>query len=396
MPQFSATEIAYLMVGCQQAVLAFGWLAAAGLLPQSRKSMLAWALHATLSAVALCGFVVATRPGNEPLRAAANLSIVGSMIALQWGVRVFVHRESAWRWHAGAAALAALVSWYGLDPAHGAVRVAVISGLLAVLTLATAWDLQRAARWKLDWRWRLLLSVPVGLAGLVFAARSLRAALDPEHVVAYVTANSTLNTSSAVIYLVVALAFQLTLVALVVSQFVTELKEASRFDSLTGALNRRAIDEVLNAEVMRSRRLKDRFSVLMIDVDHFKDINDRHGHAAGDRALQHLGTVFTTHMREIDRVGRYGGEEFVVVLPGASIAEARQMADRLRERVEASPLRWQERAVPLTISVGLSHWQGDEDQLATMMARADAALYRAKQGGRNRVMTSELMAVDVA
>jgi diguanylate cyclase (GGDEF)-like protein len=284
------------------------------------------------------------------------------------------------------------VTWYGLDPAHGAVRVATISALLSVLCLFTAWDMQLAARWKLDWRWRLMLSVPIALVGVLFAARSIKALADPATAVAYVTANSTLNAGSAMVYLVVALAFQLTLVALVVSQFVTELTEASRFDALTATLNRRAIDEVLSAEVLRARRLKDVFSVLMIDADHFKDINDRHGHAAGDRGLQHLGTVFTTQMREIDRVGRYGGEEFVVVLPGTSVSEARLLADRLRERVEALPLRWQERSITLTISVGVAQWQGDGDQVSELLARADAALYRAKQSGRNRVMSSELNA----
>jgi len=380
------------MVSCQQAVLAFGWLAAAGLLPQTRRPMLWWALHAGLSSLGLMGFVWASRQGDEIPRAIANLCVLGAMIALQWGVRLFVRRAPAWRWHAATVLVALAVTWYGLEPAHGAVRIATISALLAALSFLTAWDMQLAARWKLDWRWRLLLSVPIVLVGLVFGARSLKALLDPGIAVTYMTANSALNAGSAVVYLVVALAFQLTLVALVVSQFVTELTEASRFDALTGTLNRRAIDEVLDAEVLRSRRLKEVFSVLMIDVDHFKDINDRHGHAAGDRGLQHLGTVFTTQMREIDCVGRYGGEEFVVLLPGTSMAEARRLADRLRERVEALPLRWQERPIGLTISVGLAQWQGDADDVAGLMARADAALYRAKQGGRNRVMASELNA----
>jgi len=391
-PQFSTTEFAFLMVGCQQAVLAFGWLAAAGLLPQSRRPMLCWALHAGLSALGLVGFVAAARMGDELTRAAANFCVLGAMIALQTGVRLFVHRANAWRWYVAAVLVALVVTWYGLEPAHGAVRIATLSVLLAVLSLLTAWDMQLAARWKLDWRWRLMLSVPIALVGVVFTARAVKALVDPSIAVAYVMANSSLNAGSAMIYLVVALAFQLTLVALVMSQFVTELTEASRFDALTGTLNRRAIDEALDAEVLRSRRLKEVFSVLMIDVDHFKDINDRHGHAAGDRGLQHLGTVFTTQMREIDRVGRYGGEEFVVVLPGTSMAEARLLADRLRERVEALPVRWQERPIVLTISVGLAQWQGDGDDVANLLSRADAALYRAKQGGRNRVMSSELNA----
>jgi diguanylate cyclase (GGDEF)-like protein len=374
------------MVACQQAVLAFGWLVGAALLDASRKAMNHWALHAALSALSVACFVAATKPADEPLRAVANLCIVGSMIALQRGVRVFLRRSSAWQWHVGVSAASVAASWYGLDPAHGAVRVAVISASLAGLSFVTAWDMQLAARWRLDWRWRLLLSVPVTLAGLVFAARALRAIIDPGTVVAYVTANSALNAGSAMLYLVVALAFQLTLVALVVSQFVTELKEASRFDALTGVLNRRAIEEALDVEAQRSRRLKEVFSVLMIDADHFKDINDSHGHAAGDRALQHLATVLATQMRDIDRVGRYGGEEFVVVLPGTSQGEARDLAERLRQRVQALPLRWQERPLMLTVSIGVAQWQGDADDLTALVSRADMALYQAKETGRNRVM----------
>ena len=92
--------------------------------------------------------------------------------------------------------------------------------------------------------------------------------------------------------------------------------------------------EALGSELHRSRRLGEPFSVLMLDADHFKEINDRHGHAAGDRALQHLGTLLAAHMRDIDRVCRYGGEEFVVLLPGTGLADARVTAERLREKVQ--------------------------------------------------------------
>jgi diguanylate cyclase (GGDEF)-like protein len=123
----------------------------------------------------------------------------------------------------------------------------------------------------------------------------------------------------------------------------------------------------------------------MLDADHFKAVNDVQGHAAGDRALQHLGTLLAAQMRDIDRVGRWGGEEFVVLLPGAALAQARDVAERLRERVQALPLRWQDQAVPLTLSAGLSQWNASGDELPALLARADAALYRAKAAGRNRV-----------
>lgn len=385
MPSFSATEIAFLMVACQQLVLAFGWLAGAALMADARRAALHWALYAALSAVSLVLFVVAVKPGIEPLRALANLCIVASLVVLQRGVWAFFGCPRPWRWHALVLAAAGTATGYGLDPANGAWRVAVVSGALSALCLSVAWDLQREARARMELRWGAVLSVPLLLGGLVFGLRAGRAMISPGTIVAEVTADSALNVSAAFGYLVIALVFQLTLVALVVTRGVVELHRASRYDALTGLLNRRAAQVALEDEVQRSRRLGEPFSLLMIDADHFKAINDVQGHAAGDRALQHLGTLLSAQMRDIDRVGRWGGEEFIVVLPGTPLAQALEVAERLRERAQALPPRWQEHALMLTVSLGVSQWAGPSDELPALMARADAALYRAKANGRNRV-----------
>ncbi len=385
MPSFSATEIAFLMVACQQVVLAFGWLAGAALMAESRRAALHWALYAALSAVSLVLFVVSVKPGIEPLRALANLCIVASLVVLQRGVWAFFACPRPWLWHGVVLAAAAAATWFGLDPANGAWRVAIVSGALSALCLSVGWDMQREARARMELRWGAVLAVPLLLGGLVFGLRAGRAMVSPGTIVAEVTADSALNVSAAFSYLVIALVFQLTLVALVVTRGVVELRRASRYDALTGLLNRRAAQEALEDELQRSRRLGEPFSVLMIDADHFKSINDVQGHAAGDRALQHLGTLLSAQMRDIDRVGRWGGEEFIVVLPGTPLAQAQEVAERLRERTQSLPPRWQDRAVPLTVSLGVSQWAGPSDELAVLMARADAALYRAKANGRNRV-----------
>lgn len=382
---FSATEIAFLMVACQQAVLAFGWLAGAALMVESRRAAMHWALYAALSAISLVLFVVSVKPGIESLRALANLCIVLSLVVLQRGVWAFFSCPRPWRWHAAVLAAAGVATWFGLDPANGAWRVAIVSGALSALCLSVGWDMQREARARMELRWGVVLSVPLLLGGLVFGLRAGRAMVSPGTIVAEVTADSALNVSAAFSYLVIALVFQLTLVALVVTRGVVELRRASRYDALTGLLNRRAAQETLEDELQRSRRLGEPFSVLMIDVDHFKSINDMHGHAVGDRALQHLGTLLSAQMRDIDRVGRWGGEEFIVVLPGTPLAQAQEVAERLRERAQALPARWQERAVSTTVSLGVSQWAGPSDELAALLARADAALYRAKANGRNRV-----------
>jgi diguanylate cyclase (GGDEF)-like protein len=385
MPSLSATEIAFLMVACQQAVLGFGWLAGAALMPESRRAALHWALYAALSAVSLVLFVVAVKPAIEPLRALANLCIVASLVALQRGVWAFFACAGPWRWHALVMMATTTVTVLGLDPAHGAWRVAIISGALSALCLSVGWDLQREARARMELRWGAVLAVPLLLGGLVFGLRAARAVVSPGTIVAEVTADSSLNVSAAFAYLVIALVFQLTLVALVVTRGVVELRRHSRHDALTGLLTRRAAQQALEDEVQRSRRLGEPFSLLMIDADHFKAINDAQGHAAGDRALQHLGTLLAAQMRDIDRVGRWGGEEFVVLLPGATLPQAQEVAERLRERCQALPPRWQDEVLPLTLSIGVAQWAGPGDELAALLERADAALYRAKAAGRNRV-----------
>jgi diguanylate cyclase (GGDEF)-like protein len=383
MTDLTTTETAFLMVACQQAVMALGWGAGASLVPASRAALLHWSLHAALSALALMCFVAAVAPGDEVLRTAGNLSLVASFVALQRGLWHFFGALRTWRWHAAVLLAAATACVLGLDPARGALRVAVVSGALAALSFSTAWDMQAHTQRRLELRWGAVLAIPVVLAGLVFTFRALAAVIRPHAVVPMMSEDNAFSAASAMLYQIVALAFQLTLVTLVVSQFVAELKHASRYDGLTGLLNRRAFEEALDDEVQRSRRLGEPFSVLMLDADHFKDINDREGHAAGDRALQHLGTLLAAHMRDIDRVGRYGGEEFVVLLPGTSQHDAFHTAERLREKVQGLPPRWQERVLALTVSIGVSQWRAEGDDVASLLARADAALYQAKEAGRD-------------
>ena len=389
MATLSATEIAFLMVAFQQAVLAGGWWLSGLWFAGARGPSRWWAAYAAFSALGLALFVLAVLDGNdERLRALGNVCVVASLICLQRGVWRFFDGPAHWWSHAAAMALTLAVSWFGMAQPWGPLRVAVISGVLAALSASTAWDVQRGTRRQFELRYGVLLALPLLLGAAVFGARSLRAIVSPQTIVAEVTANSALNIGSAMVYMIVALVFQLTLVTLVVSRLVSELKRASRHDPLTGLLNRRAIDEALAAEVQRVRRLGAPFSVLMLDVDHFKPINDTHGHAAGDRALQHLATLLSSQMRDIDRVGRYGGEEFVVLLPGTPQEQAHGLAQRLCEKVAALPPMWRDAPLPVTVSIGVAEWLGDSDGLPALMARADAALYRAKEDGRNRVVTT--------
>lgn len=388
MNTLNTTLVAFVMVFFQQMVLASGWWVGARVLPAAiGRAAAYWAVHAAAGGVALAMFVQAAMlDGNPYVRALGNVLMVVSVLALQRGLWHFTRRPLRWGAPAAALAVTAAASWLGLYPAWVPLRIAVVSGLLGVLTLWIAADVYRHARVQIPWRAAALVLVLPLLAGAVaFLVRAVRAVLEPDEMRAEFTADTLFNVAFAVAYQVLVLAFQLSLLGLVVSQLTGELRRASRYDALTGLLNRRATDAALADEVQRARRLRQPFSVLMIDADHFKTVNDRYGHAVGDRGLQHMATLMMAQMRDIDRFGRWGGEEFVAVLPASEIGEAGVLAERLRERVAALPLYAEEGSIAMTVSVGVAQWRGNGETPAELLERADAALYRAKSAGRNRV-----------
>ncbi|MCD5996628.1 GGDEF domain-containing protein [Pseudomonas sp. CDFA 602] len=165
-------------------------------------------------------------------------------------------------------------------------------------------------------------------------------------------------------------------------------------DVLTGILNRRAILEQFSKELKRSRRDGASIAVAMIDIDHFKQINDVHGHLAGDDVLCHCVRHLTQRLRQSDCIGRYGGEEFLLLLPSTSPEGALTVLDELRTSLAETPARYGETNIPLRISIGVCCLVPTEDDTpASLLARADAALYEAKGLGRNNVRFAQ---VDVA
>jgi diguanylate cyclase (GGDEF)-like protein len=164
-----------------------------------------------------------------------------------------------------------------------------------------------------------------------------------------------------------------------------QLRAAARTDAKTGLLNAAAWQREADIEITRVVRTKESLALLLVDVDHFKRVNDTHGHLVGDQVLAALAESFRQQVRDSDVVGRFGGEEFVVLLPDADVAEASKVAERLREQVGAAPVMVASGEVRVTVSVGVAVLGPPGDDIAGLMARADLALYRAKEAGRNRV-----------
>ncbi len=171
---------------------------------------------------------------------------------------------------------------------------------------------------------------------------------------------------------------------LVNERLTARLRELAQTDELTGTLSRRALRERAPELLARQQASGRLVAALMIDIDHFKAVNDRHGHAAGDAVLRRAARLVSTSLRADSVVTRYGGEEFAVLLPVAGLDEARVVAERLRKAFEEEAVEFEGARIVVTISVGLAIMAEDE-LLEDALKRADAALYRAKHNGRNRV-----------
>jgi diguanylate cyclase (GGDEF)-like protein len=173
-----------------------------------------------------------------------------------------------------------------------------------------------------------------------------------------------------------------TALAVQLGEALAAMEHQAATDALTGLPNRRSLDRALAAQLALAQREKRPLSLLMLDLDHFKAVNDTHGHGVGDAVLRAFAQRVQAQLRPSDVCARYGGEEFVVLLSGTKELLAVETAERLRRAVADGPLV---PGVAITVSVGLATWRDGEDA-AALLARADAALYAAKRAGRNRVM----------
>jgi diguanylate cyclase (GGDEF)-like protein len=164
-----------------------------------------------------------------------------------------------------------------------------------------------------------------------------------------------------------------------------DLRFQATHDALTGIWNRRALLDLLQRELERARRSQGATGLLMLDLDHFKQVNDTHGHLAGDEVLREVAARIMQVIRSYDLVGRHGGEEFLVVLPGCDQSQTLQSAERIRATIEAKPIVVDDSTIRVTVSIGAtSAVSGTEEK--DLLAIADAALYRAKNAGRNRAV----------
>ena len=309
----------------------------------------------------------------------SDLLGVAGFAVLRAAVPVVAERPPAWRLGLLVWLLVALV-W----PLLPEVRQVALSfgaiSLLMMVACAQAWGLLRGELRPLPALGQLF---PLLLVTLAVTARFVHALLWPG-LTAPLGEDSSFNTLWLWLALLLCLLMNAAMAFLIVLRLVLRIQRLTLHDPLTDALNRRAFAQALERAQAGLRRGRP-YALLLLDLDHFKPLNDSLGHAAGDAALCAVAASLRGALRSTDSLGRLGGEEFCVLLSPVEPGSARQVAQRLCERLQALDFRWEGRPWPLSASIGLALARPDEREAQAVLLRADAAMYAAKQAGRNQV-----------
>ncbi len=313
-----------------------------------------------------------------------NSALLLAYIAWMGGTLEHFGKPVQWRpWLIATAAMAAALTWFDLVQESFRVRVVLVAGLCAYINARHALAVRAGSRSHVDAQ-AIGTRLTVTWLGVLTLVYGLRAA----HALALPQGNSGLLTQDA-IQVVYTGAFTICNLMLVIGFATTasdyvraRIEEQAVRDPLTGALNRRALFTALERELSRSRRQGHTFCVAMLDIDHFKSINDGHGHPVGDRVLVKTSQRTAAMLRPHDVFARYGGEEFLILMPEASMAAAMQAAQRIRSALASTD----DAALPaITVSIGVAEWSPKDASVEALVERADQALYAAKSNGRNRV-----------
>ncbi|OWQ86181.1 hypothetical protein CDN99_20290 [Roseateles aquatilis] len=265
----------------------------------------------------------------------------------------------------------------------------LLYGAMGAMALYAALDAGRLLCVRgLRSRTSLALASPLIVVGLLILARPVEALLAPGRT-ADIDVDSTFNIAWLWASLVLALLINGWIAFLLLMKLILEIRRLTERDPLTDAFNRRALAEAMDLEHARQMRGHG-YALVLLDMDRFKQLNDTLGHAAGDAALKTLVMVAQPCLRETDRLGRLGGEEFCVLLPHTGIAGAALVAERIRALLEAHRFEWNGQDWALTASFGIAESSARDISAAEVLKRADQALYRAKAQGRNVVQAVEV------
>lgn len=307
-----------------------------------------------------------------------------SALGLGWaGARLFIGRPASTALALAPAALWLAASSLSVFQDDDRLRVAIASLLGGACVLAMAAELWQARRSGV--RTALPAAVLLAVHGAFFLGRAIAALLMAHPHLSFAPGrDGAVNPIVIFEALIVAVALAFLLVSVAKERLEMQQREAAHIDPLTGIPNRRGFDAAVERMLARARRDGSFTALLLVDIDHFKLVNDTWGHQAGDCALQAVARTMEQHLRGGDVAARIGGEEFAIALAASRIEQAAIAAERVRRAVAALNVRRGDVPVPLSVSVGVAALRNVESA-AALFERADAGLYRAKAGGRNRI-----------
>lgn len=366
------------LVAIQFLVHALGWGMAARLTGRVRAAEGHFAIFWLLIALGLTLYVPPWPSGSAP-RNVGDLMIVAAMAVQHRGMSVYWGQRPADRGHAMLLVLAAVVVGLSLFASNGhGVRVAVVCVGAGLCLLATV---------KLVWRhghrgmpvFAKIVAAGYGLMAIALMARAVQALRLETATKISIDAPGHLNVPLAILVMFVGGLINIAQIRLVLGRVLQRLTAQAQTDALTGALNRRGMGRRLDELHARAQEQAEAYALLMVDVDHFKVINDRHGHAVGDEVLKRVALGLRESLRADDIVARWGGEEFCVLLPRVRQSEAQALAERMVAGIARSG------SPAVTVSIGVALALPADEAAEGVMRRADVALYRAKDSGRNRV-----------
>ena len=325
---------------------------------------------------------------REALPELASVAAANAFLAFSWSLQLSAllefHKRPTPRWLFYGPVLIAFLSFfiYLREPREQLIMSGLSFGLLQFFTAAALLHFRLAAEHRT--RWLLAGSFFVLSFGLLWLG--FTAWFEPEVILP--TSGTSLTPGPALLtFYAVTIASSFAFILMHKERADRETYELATTDPLTGVYNRRTFKELAEPNLSRSRRAHVPVSLLMLDLDHFKRINDTYGHLAGDDVLKGFATLVRNCLRKEDLLARYGGEEFVVLLPGSSQAAAAALAERIREQTAALPMEANGHRARVTVSIGSASEKGDTlPSLEAMLGRADEALYQAKREGRNRVV----------
>lgn len=320
-----------------------------------------------------------------PVVAGAALLAAGSVTQLV-GIQAFKGEPSQLRWMIAIVVLVGFFSyWFSLVQVNVQFRAVVNSLVFAAIDFNCARALlirlpspERTAHW--------LTGASFAALSLIYTSRAIAIYSAPPgayHLFSPMLINPVMFFAGSVIQLFLTFGF----ILMVNYRMASQLENLATTDALTGTWNRRSLELELQRMLARSQRRREPMSVVMLDVDHFKLINDSHGHRAGDEVLRQLTARARLEIRRDDYLARYGGEEFCLLLPGTSELEAQQLAERLRRIHAEQAVDWRGTPISSSISIGIASSEHTGLNGDALLEAADAALYRAKQTGRNRAET---------